>query len=38
MTQRYPELGYFALGGHIHDPRPAIGHFEQGEQLGLGTV
>lgn len=38
MTQRYPELGYFVLGGHIHDPRPAIGHFEQGEQLGLGTV
>ena len=38
MTQRYPELGYFVLGGHIHDPRPAVGHFKQGEQLGLGTV
>ncbi|MFT4564580.1 MAG: 5,10-methylenetetrahydromethanopterin reductase [Gammaproteobacteria bacterium] len=38
MTQPYPELGYFVLGGHIHDPQPAVGHFKQGEELGLGTV
>ncbi|MGB1883191.1 MAG: TIGR03857 family LLM class F420-dependent oxidoreductase [Gammaproteobacteria bacterium] len=36
--QPYPELGYFVLGGHIHDPSPAIDHFKLGEQLGLGTV
>ena len=38
MTQPYPELGYFVLGGHIHDPSPAIEHFKLGEELGLGTV
>ena len=34
MTQAYPELGYFVLGGHIHDPRPAVDHFKLGEELG----
>lgn len=38
MTQPYPELGFFVLGGHIHDPRPAVEHFKLGEQLGIGTV
>lgn len=38
MTQPYPELGYFVLGGHIHDPSPAIEQFKLGEELGLGTV
>jgi len=38
MTQRYPELGYFVLGGHIHDPQPAVAHFKLGEQLGMGAV
>lgn len=38
MTQPYLELGFFVLGGHIHDPRPAVEDFKLGEQLGIGTV
>ena len=38
MTQPYPELGFVVLGGHIHDPRPAVEHFKLGEQLGMGAV
>ena len=38
MPQAFPELGYFVLGGHIHDPSPAVEQFKLGEELGLGTV
>ena len=38
MTQPYPELGFMILGGHVHDPRPAISELKTGENLGLGSV
>lgn len=39
MTQKlYPELGYWTLGGHVHDPRPIIREAHEGERLGLSTI
>jgi len=38
MRQLYPELGFFALGGHIADPQPLIEDVQFGERLGLGSV
>jgi probable F420-dependent oxidoreductase len=39
MTQPYyPELGYWTLGGHVHDPRPLIAEAKEGERIGLSTI
>jgi probable F420-dependent oxidoreductase len=38
MTQPYPELGYWTLGGHVPDPTPLLGEVREGERLGLDTV
>ena len=38
MTQKYPELGFMILGGHVHHPRPAIEELKLGEKLGFGSV
>lgn len=38
MSTFYPELGYWTLGGHVHDPRPIIEEAQEGERIGLSTI
>ena len=38
MSQTYPELGFFVLGGHIQNPQPLADHVRLGQELGLGAV
>ena len=38
MSVRYPELGYYALPGHVFDPREIADEVRTGESLGLGSV
>ena len=38
MSQTYPELGFFVLGGHIQNPQPLAEHVRLGQELGLGAV
>ncbi len=37
-TPRYPELGCYALPGHISDPTQAIGEIRDAERLGIGSI
>jgi len=34
----YPEMGYWTLGGHVHDPRPIISEAQEGERIGFSTI
>ena len=33
-----PELGFYALGGHVESPREMYGELALAERLGLGTA
>mgnify|MGYP001050907665 CR=1 FL=1 len=35
---QYPELGFYALPGHVSQPAELAGQVRQGEALGLGSV
>lgn len=35
---QYPELGFYALPGHVDDPRQIVAETTIGERLGLGSV
>ncbi|MFA5525009.1 MAG: TIGR03857 family LLM class F420-dependent oxidoreductase [Tissierellales bacterium] len=37
-TTRYPELGCYALPGHVSDPTQAIAEITDAERLGFGSV
>lgn len=34
----HPELGFYALGGHVESPRDLLDEVALAERLGLGTV
>lgn len=34
----YPELGYYALGGHVPNPKPLLDEAKEGERIGLSTI
>lgn len=35
---KYPELGFYALPGHVADPAPIFGEIDDADRLGLGSV
>ncbi|MEN0138015.1 MAG: TIGR03857 family LLM class F420-dependent oxidoreductase [Rhodococcus sp. (in: high G+C Gram-positive bacteria)] len=38
MNDSMPELGFYALGGHVESPREMYGELALAERLGLGTA
>lgn len=38
MAAKYPELAYYALPGHVSDPRPLVDEVRLGEEMGFGSV
>ncbi|MFF0816775.1 TIGR03857 family LLM class F420-dependent oxidoreductase [Rhodococcus sp. NPDC003318] len=38
MTEYLPELGFYALGGHVESPREMYDELALAERLGLGTA
>ncbi|HVW32558.1 MAG TPA: LLM class flavin-dependent oxidoreductase, partial [Acidimicrobiia bacterium] len=38
MTGHRPELGFYALRGHLRDPRPLLDEARRAEAIGLGSL
>ena len=38
MDEMFPELGFYALPGHVDDPARVVPEVQAGERLGLGSV
>lgn len=38
MNPQFPEFGYYALPGHVFDPKELVDEVKAGDELGLGSV